>query len=183
MKTPVMAAATAVFLLSTAAYAQSYNHNNQSQTQLAQQTDQKKANKAKARHNAAVTTRQRAEQRSLNQQSRKVQAQRQNLKQERQLTQTERLRYRQDLRQERQATRRYRYNAYLAPTGYSYRRWSYGGVLPRAYWAQNYWIGNYSQFGLVAAPVGFTWVRYGPDAMLIDTYDGSIVRVEYGLFY
>jgi Ni/Co efflux regulator RcnB len=77
----------------------------------------------------------------------------------------------------------YHYGDYHGPAGYSYHRWSYGDNLPREYWAQNYWINNYLNFGLIAPPDGYVWVRYGPDAVLIDEDTGEIVQVEYGLFY
>jgi Ni/Co efflux regulator RcnB len=77
----------------------------------------------------------------------------------------------------------YHYGDYHGPAGYSYHRWSYGDNLPREYWAQNYWINNYLNFGLIAPPDGYVWVRYGPDAVLIDEDTGEIVQVEYGVFY
>jgi Ni/Co efflux regulator RcnB len=77
----------------------------------------------------------------------------------------------------------YHYGDYHGPAGYSYHRWSYGDSLPREYWAQNYWINNDLNFGLIAPPDGYVWVRYGPDAVLIDEDTGEIVQVEYGVFY
>ena len=81
------------------------------------------------------------------------------------------------------APNHYHLGDYRAPPGYAYRRWNYGEVLPREYWAQDYWLNNYLNFGLVAPPDGYVWVRYGPDAVLIDEDTGEIVQVEYGLFY
>ena len=72
---------------------------------------------------------------------------------------------------------------YRGPAGYVYQRWGYGQNLPREYWAQNYWINNYLNFGLIGPPDGYVWVRYGPDAVLIDEDSGDIVQVEYGVFY
>ncbi len=77
----------------------------------------------------------------------------------------------------------YHYGDYHGPAGYSYHRWNYGDNLPREYWAQNYWIGNFLNFGLIAPPDGYVWVRYGPDAVLIDEDTGEIIQVEYGVFY
>jgi Ni/Co efflux regulator RcnB len=48
----------------------------------------------------------------------------------------------------------------------------HGDRLPREYWAQNYWLNNYLNFGLIAPPDGYVWVRYGPDAVLIDERHG-----------
>ena len=56
-------------------------------------------------------------------------------------------------------------------------------ILPSIFWARRYWINDYWQFGLQNPPYGYVWVRYGRDAMLVDVYDGRILRVVYGLFY
>jgi Ni/Co efflux regulator RcnB len=81
------------------------------------------------------------------------------------------------------APNHYHYGDYRAPQGYVYRRWNYGESLPREYWAQDFWINNFLNFGLIAPPDGYVWVRYGPDALLIDEDTGDIIQVEYGLFY
>jgi Ni/Co efflux regulator RcnB len=81
------------------------------------------------------------------------------------------------------AERRFHYGEYRAPRGYEYRRWSYGESLPRDYYGHDYWITNYLNFGLPWAPDGCEWVRYGPDALLVDVDTGQIVEVEYGAFY
>jgi Ni/Co efflux regulator RcnB len=82
-----------------------------------------------------------------------------------------------------QADHHYHWGDYNGPPGYAYQRWGFGQNLPREYWAQNYWITNYLNFGLVAPPDGYVWVRYGPDAILIDEDTGDIIQVEYGVFY
>jgi Ni/Co efflux regulator RcnB len=81
------------------------------------------------------------------------------------------------------ATHHYHWNVWVGPPGWTYHRWGWGDSLPAAYWGQNYWITSYLNFGLQAPPDGFTWVRYGPDALLIDEDTGEVVQVEYGLFY
>jgi Ni/Co efflux regulator RcnB len=81
------------------------------------------------------------------------------------------------------APNHYHYGDYRGPAGYSYHRWNTGENLPREYWAQNYWINNFLNFGLIAPPDGYVWVRYGSDAVLIDEDTGDIIQVEYGLFY
>jgi Ni/Co efflux regulator RcnB len=78
---------------------------------------------------------------------------------------------------------RYHYRPYEPPHGYYYRRWAYGQVLPTVYWSQNYWLTDYYSFGLVNPPYGYVWVRYGPDALLINVYNGQILSVEYNVFY
>ena len=81
------------------------------------------------------------------------------------------------------AERHFHWGDYHGPSDYSYRRWSYGDTLPAEYWAQDYWISNFLNFGLDAPPDGYVWVRYGSDALLVDEDTGEIVEVEYGLFY
>ncbi|HTW34294.1 MAG TPA: RcnB family protein [Rhizomicrobium sp.] len=81
------------------------------------------------------------------------------------------------------APRRYNYGAYVRPPGWHYRRWTYGQILPAIFWAQNYWISSWATFGLMAPPYGYQWVRYGNDAILIDTSRGQILQVQYGVFY
>jgi Ni/Co efflux regulator RcnB len=81
------------------------------------------------------------------------------------------------------AERQYHFGSYNAPQGYAYHRYSYGESLPQGYYAQSYWITNYLNFGLIAPPDGYVWVRYGPDAVLIDEDSGEIVQIVYDQFY
>jgi Ni/Co efflux regulator RcnB len=80
------------------------------------------------------------------------------------------------------ASRHFHIGFYRAPTGYSYRRWVYGQRLPSTYFGRDYWLTDYLAFGLMAPPPGFVWVRFGPDALLIDEFTGEIVQVQYGIF-
>jgi len=80
------------------------------------------------------------------------------------------------------ASRGYHIGPYHAPGGFRYQRWGYGDRLPRIYWGQQYWLSDYWLFGLDVPPVGFEWVRYGPDALLIDTTTGEVVQTVYGRF-
>jgi Ni/Co efflux regulator RcnB len=81
------------------------------------------------------------------------------------------------------ATHRFHAGIYRAPPGYHYRRWGYGQFLPSLYWGRDYWLTDFLAFGLFAPPDGLIWVRYGPDAMLIDQNTGEIIQVDYGAFY
>lgn len=81
-----------------------------------------------------------------------------------------------------QAARTYRIGPYHPPRGWAYRSWAYGQILPRAYWGSQYILGDYWLFGLEVPPVGFEWIRSGPDALLIDTRTGEILQVEYSVF-
>ena len=81
-----------------------------------------------------------------------------------------------------QAARSYRIGPYRRPPGWVDRRWTYGEVLPRPYWASRYIISDYWLFALEVPPAGFEWIRAGADALLIDTNSGEILQVEYGAF-
>ena len=76
----------------------------------------------------------------------------------------------------------YHIGPYHAPRGYSYRRWSYGNILPRLYWTEQYRILEYWLFGLDVPPYDCEWVRYGPDALLIDVQNGEVIQVVYNIF-
>jgi Ni/Co efflux regulator RcnB len=79
--------------------------------------------------------------------------------------------------------RRFHVDVYHSPRGYHYRRWHYGERLPRIYWAREFWLTDFLMFDLMAPPPGCIWVRFGPDALLIDEETGEIIRVVYGVFY
>ena len=81
-----------------------------------------------------------------------------------------------------QAARSYHIGPYHPPAGWVDRHWAYGQILPRAYWASQYFLADYWLFGLEIPPVGCEWVRDGDDAILINTANGEILQVEYGVF-
>lgn len=89
----------------------------------------------------------------------------------------------QQYRRNYDAPRRYRVSQYRWRDGYSYNRYSYGQRLPRHFYGRNYWLTNFLIYGLFSPPPGYVWVRYGPDALLIDEYTGEIVQVRYNMFY
>lgn len=78
--------------------------------------------------------------------------------------------------------RAYHVGPYHPPQGWTERRWRYGEILPRAFWAPEYFLSDYWLFSLEVPPVGYEWVRNGPDALLIDTNSGEILQVVYGVF-
>ena len=78
---------------------------------------------------------------------------------------------------------RYRADRWAAPPGYAYRRWSYGEVLPWTWWTPRYRIDSWWTYGLPIPPVGYTWVRLGRDAVLVDLWTGRIVQVACSLFW
>jgi len=69
------------------------------------------------------------------------------------------------------------------PGGWGYRRWAVGQVLPGLFLTQGYFIGNWAAYGLGPPPPGLQWVRYGPDALLVDVYTGQVVDTVYGVFW
>lgn len=81
-----------------------------------------------------------------------------------------------------QAARSFRIGPYHRPRGWVPHHWVYGEILPRAYWAPEYIIGDYWLFALEVPPAGFEWVRDGSDALLISVTTGEILQVEYGVF-
>jgi Ni/Co efflux regulator RcnB len=81
-----------------------------------------------------------------------------------------------------QAARTYHIGPFHPPRGWAPRRWSYGEVLPRPYWAAPFLIADYWLFALEVPPVGYEWVRDGSDALLVNTGNGEILQVEYGVF-
>ena len=82
--------------------------------------------------------------------------------------------------QQRQAINRgdYRY-----PSGYGYRRWNDGQVLPFLFLTQSYFFNDYANYGFGPPPYGYVWVRYGPDLLLVSRRTGRIRDVIYGVFY
>lgn len=81
------------------------------------------------------------------------------------------------------APRRFRVDQYRWDRGHSYRRYGYGQQLPSYYYGRSFWISSFLLYGLFAPPSGLIWVRYGPDALLIDEETGEIVQVRYNMFY
>ncbi|HUN76728.1 MAG TPA: RcnB family protein [Steroidobacteraceae bacterium] len=81
-----------------------------------------------------------------------------------------------------QAPRSYRIGPYHRPPGWEAHHWVYGQILPRVYWAPEYYIGDYWLFGLQVPPAGYEWVRDDDDALLVNITTGEILQVQYGVF-
>jgi Ni/Co efflux regulator RcnB len=69
------------------------------------------------------------------------------------------------------------------PHGYRYRRWSVGLLLPAIFLSSAYYYDRYSQLGVGAPPVGYRWVRYGPDLLLVEIRTRRVADVITGAFY
>ena len=81
------------------------------------------------------------------------------------------------------AQHRYHSGNYRGPQGYSYHHYGYGDRLPDGYFGRDFWILDFGDYGLREPPYGYVWVRYGPDACLIDEDTGEIVEIVYDQFY
>lgn len=81
------------------------------------------------------------------------------------------------------APHRFRVGVWHAPRGFHYRRFVLGERVPRILLAPTFYLTAYSTYGLLEPPEGFVWVRVGPDAVLVDTETGEVIRVVYGVFY
>jgi Ni/Co efflux regulator RcnB len=88
-----------------------------------------------------------------------------------------------DFHQNFTAPRHFHAGAYRRPAGWYSHQWAFGEFLPAAFWARDYWLVDFMDFGLPPPPYGAVWVRVGNDALLIDQGTGEIITVEYGLFY
>lgn len=83
---------------------------------------------------------------------------------------------------DRDSQRSYHSQPYVRPFGWHQQRWAYGQTLPDAFWARDYWPSSYWSFGLSDPPYGYVWVRYGPDALLVNVESGPVLSVMYGVF-
>jgi Ni/Co efflux regulator RcnB len=81
------------------------------------------------------------------------------------------------------AHQRYHLGGYRQPYGFFVRSWAFGDILPRSWFARDYWIGDFYDYGLPYPPPGYTWVRVGGDALMIDQYTGRISQVVRGIFW
>ncbi|HEY1963235.1 MAG TPA: RcnB family protein [Rhizomicrobium sp.] len=73
--------------------------------------------------------------------------------------------------------------AWVAPRGFVFRHFRLGERIPTVLLAANYFLMDYSMYGLPPAPYGYVWVRVGSDAVLVDRYTGQVVQVAYDIFY
>lgn len=80
------------------------------------------------------------------------------------------------------ASHHFRIGIYRAPAHYSYRRYSIGERLQPEFYVRDYWLSDFAAYDLVSPPDGYVWVRFGPDALLIDEDTGEVLQVVYGVF-
>ena len=71
---------------------------------------------------------------------------------------------------------------YFDPFGWGYEPFSIGWRLWPAYYDNQYWI-DPGMYELPYPPPGAVWVRYWNDALLVDTYSGTVIDVIPGFFW
>ncbi|HEY1927979.1 MAG TPA: RcnB family protein [Caulobacteraceae bacterium] len=90
------------------------------------------------------------------------------------------------------ATRRFNYQGrsfsavraapYHYPRGYGYRTFHPHERFPLALLVAPYFIGDFALYNLPPPEPDLEWVRYGPDALLVNVDTGEVVDVAYGVF-
>lgn len=96
----------------------------------------------------------------------------------------------QALRADRRKTFHFRgrtYNAfkvrpYRYPSGWRYRAWRKHQRFPVELFLSSWFLNDFLNYGLYAPPPGYRWVRYGPDAVLVDGSSYDIADTAYGVF-
>jgi Ni/Co efflux regulator RcnB len=88
-----------------------------------------------------------------------------------------------DFHRDWRATQRFRAGGYHRPYGWYAHHWTFGEFLPQPFWARDYWLMDYMDYGLPPPPYGAIWVRVDQDALLIDRDSGEIITVVYNVFY
>jgi len=72
---------------------------------------------------------------------------------------------------------------YFDPFGWGYQPFDIGWRLWPAYYGSRYWINDPWMYRLPYAPPGYVWVRYWNDALLVDTWSGTVVDVIPDFFW
>jgi Ni/Co efflux regulator RcnB len=73
--------------------------------------------------------------------------------------------------------------AFVYPSGFAYRSWTTGAILPPVFLTSAYFYDGYATLGLGPPPAGYRWVRYGPDLLLVNVVSGRVADVVDGVFY
>lgn len=77
----------------------------------------------------------------------------------------------------------FRARPYRYARGYGYRVFYPGQRFPPFLLLSAYFITNYNLYNLTPPPeLGLVWVRFGPDALLVNTYTGEVVDRAPGIF-
>jgi Ni/Co efflux regulator RcnB len=75
----------------------------------------------------------------------------------------------------------YRAGRYVGPRGYAYRPVAVGYRFAPSYYQQRYWL-DANRYRLAPVYGSQRWIRYGNDAVLIDSRNGRTIRV-YNRFF
>lgn len=78
--------------------------------------------------------------------------------------------------------RRYNAAAFVAPSGYTYRRFSVGEHVPSLLLSDSVVLNDYQNYALETPPSGLTWIRDGQDALLVDMRTGEVIQADYDVF-
>jgi hypothetical protein len=78
---------------------------------------------------------------------------------------------------------RFHLGFYYDPYGWGYSPFQIGWRLWPGYYQSQFWINDPWDYRLPFAPPGYVWVRYFNDAMLVDTWSGTVVDVIPGFFW
>ena len=101
----------------------------------------------------------------------------------RQETREDRQELREDWRDYRNSHRQvYQRGAYSAPRGYTYRPIRAGYRFAPAQYNSRYWLNDYTSYRLPNPGYGHRWMRYGNDAVLIDSRRGVAIRIISAFF-
>lgn len=77
---------------------------------------------------------------------------------------------------------RFHFGIFIDPFGWNYQPFSIGYRMWPAYYGNQYWI-DPGEYGLPYPPPGAVWIRYWNDAILVDTYSGTVIDVIPGFFW
>jgi hypothetical protein len=72
---------------------------------------------------------------------------------------------------------------YYDPYGWGYYPYQIGWRLWPSYYSSRYWINDPWYYRLPYAPPGYAWVRYWNDALLVDTWTGTVVDMIPNFFW
>jgi hypothetical protein len=72
---------------------------------------------------------------------------------------------------------------FIYPSGWAYRRWAVGAILPPIFLAPQYYYPEWAALGLDPPPPGTQWLRYGPDLLLVDLSTGNVLETVPDVFY
>jgi hypothetical protein len=72
--------------------------------------------------------------------------------------------------------------AFAYPPGWQYRRWSIGARLSPLLVAPTFFYQGWAALGLEQPLPGYSWVRFGPDLLLVNLTTYEVEDVVYGVF-